>query len=314
VSTGSGSSPGSLKFGPDGNLWVALFYGQAIKRYNGTTGADLGTTISVPWPAGIAFGPDGNLYATERYVNMGGTVQRYNGTSGASMGAFAVPSGVQTELGLQWFPTTVTPPPACTFSESPTSVATVPASGGSRTFTVSASPSGCSGGSWTASVSNSTWMGVSPASGTAAASVTAAFAQNPSTIPRSGTITIAGQSVTITQAGATQLTCTFSVTPTSVATIAAAGGSTTFTVKCQPERVQRRVMDGVGEQFDLDGRITGERTTAASVTATYLANTSTSSRSGTITIAGQSITVNQAGASLSRQQTYSSAPCQRQHV
>jgi hypothetical protein len=96
--------PASLAFGPDDNLWVALYHGSLIKRYNITTGADL-KTISLPWPAGVAFGPDGNLYATERYVNMGGKVERYNGTTGALMGGFAAPlGGVQTELGLQWFP------------------------------------------------------------------------------------------------------------------------------------------------------------------------------------------------------------------
>lgn len=103
--------PVSLAFGPDDNLWVALYHGSRIKRYNITTGADLGTIV-LPWPAGIAFGPDGNLYATERYVNMGGKVERYNGTTGALMGGFATPlGGVQTELGLQWFPLAIWSPP-----------------------------------------------------------------------------------------------------------------------------------------------------------------------------------------------------------
>jgi streptogramin lyase len=102
ASIGSGS-PFCMKFGPDGNLYVSLFYGQVIKRYDGNTGLPLGT-ISASWPAGVAFGPDENLYVAERYVNMGGTVKRFDGTTGAPMGVFAGPVGVQTELGLQWFP------------------------------------------------------------------------------------------------------------------------------------------------------------------------------------------------------------------
>ena len=60
-------------------------------------------------------------------------------------------------------------PTICTFSASPSSVATLPASGGSTTFTVSASPIGCGGGYWTASVSDASWMSESPGSGTTAA-------------------------------------------------------------------------------------------------------------------------------------------------
>jgi len=80
-------------------------------------------------------------------------------------------------------------------------VATIAAAGGSTIFLVSASPSGCSGGSWSATVSDSTWMNVSSPSGTTAASVTANYLANTGTSSRSGTVTIAGQSITINQAG-----------------------------------------------------------------------------------------------------------------
>jgi len=91
--------------------------------------------------------------------------------------------------------------PPCAFSVTPTSVATIAAAGGSTIFLVSASPSGCSGGSWSATVSDSTWMNVSSPSGTTAASVTANYLANTGTSSRSGTVTIAGQSITINQAG-----------------------------------------------------------------------------------------------------------------
>src|ERR1035438_9375960 len=182
----------------------------------------------------------------------------------------------------------------CTFSASPTSVATIAASGSSTIFTVSASPSGCSGGSWTATVSDPSWMSVSATSGTTAASVTATYLANTSLSPRSGTVTIAGQSITINQAAATP--CTFSASPTSVATIAASGSSTIFTVNASPSGCTGGSWTASVSDPSWMSVSATSGTTAASVTATYLANTSLSPRSGTVTIAGQSITINQAAA------------------
>src|ERR1035438_5797367 len=191
----------------------------------------------------------------------------------------------------------------CTFSASPTSVATIAASGSSTIFTVNASPSGCTGGSWTASVSDPSWMSVSATSGTTAASVTATYLANTSLSPRSGTVTIAGQSITINQAAATP--CTFSASPTSVATIAASGSSTIFTVSASPSGCSGGSWTATVSDPSWMSVSATSGTTAASVTATYLANTSLSPRSGTVTIAGQSITINQAAATPC---TFSASP------
>lgn len=84
----------------------------------------------------------------------------------------------------------------CTYSISPTS-ASSPATGGSGTVTVTAG-AGCA---WTA-VSNSTFITVtSGASGSGNGSVTYSVASNPNTTARTGTLTIAGQTHTVTQAG-----------------------------------------------------------------------------------------------------------------
>jgi hypothetical protein len=86
---------------------------------------------------------------------------------------------------------------SCTsFTISPTS-ASPAAAAGSQSVTVTGWPSGCSGGSWTAS-GNGSWLTVSPAGGTGAGSVTVSWTQNTSTA-RAGSATIAGNGFAVTQ-------------------------------------------------------------------------------------------------------------------
>jgi hypothetical protein len=87
-----------------------------------------------------------------------------------------------------------TPPPTCTFSVSPAR-ANYPASGGNGTITVTA-PSGCV---WTAT-SNSSWIAITGATGVGTGTVTYSVAQyvgKPK--KRTGTMAVAGQTVTIQQ-------------------------------------------------------------------------------------------------------------------
>jgi uncharacterized protein (TIGR03437 family) len=185
-------------------------------------------------------------------------------------------------------------PITCTFSASPSSLPTVPSGGSSSTFTISASPSGCTGGSWSSSVSDSTWMSISPSSGTVAGSATATFQANPNTNLRTGSITIAGTSISVNQAAAT-ITCTFSATPTSVPAVPAGGGSTTFNISASPGGCvggswSASVSDPTWMSISPSGG-----TAAGSATATFQANTSSNPRSGAITVAGQSVAVSQNG-------------------
>jgi glucose/arabinose dehydrogenase len=97
IAAGSGGlqSPSWSVLGPDGNLYVASNgSSSSVLRYNGTTGAFLGTFVTsgsggLSNPGvlafGMAFGPDGNLY-----VASGGTSQvlEYNGTTGAFLQVF----------------------------------------------------------------------------------------------------------------------------------------------------------------------------------------------------------------------------------
>src|ERR1043166_867139 len=100
--------------------------------------------------------------------------------------------------------TTFAAPPPCTFTvdQSNLSYSSDPTSG---SINVTASAGTCA---WNAS-SAASWISVTPPSGTGNGSVTYSIEANTNITSRSGTLTIAGQSVSITQAGAP---CTFSFT------------------------------------------------------------------------------------------------------
>lgn len=88
----------------------------------------------------------------------------------------------------------VGPPPACTFSLSPTSK-TIQSTGGAGTILVS-SQNNCG---WTA-VSNVSWISISAGStGSGNGSINYTVAANPYRTQRSGTLTIAGQTFTVIQ-------------------------------------------------------------------------------------------------------------------
>jgi sugar lactone lactonase YvrE len=58
----AGATPAQLKFGPDGNLYVSELFGQNVRVYNPTSGAQLANAASgLPGTGGIAFEADGDL-------------------------------------------------------------------------------------------------------------------------------------------------------------------------------------------------------------------------------------------------------------
>jgi len=111
----------------------------------------------------------------------------------------------------------------CAYTISPTSsnLTSSAATTGSMTITAG---TGCG---WTAISSATSWLTVTAgANGSGNGSVSFSVASNPNTSSRTGTITIGGQTFTVTQAAST---CSFAISPTSQS-IPASGGTGTVSV------------------------------------------------------------------------------------
>jgi all-beta uncharacterized protein len=177
------------------------------------------------------------------------------------------------------------PGPQCTFAASPSSIP-IAAAGGSGTVTVTTT-AGCA---WSVSGVPSTWLSATPTSGNGPGTITVTAGANtgPTAATRTATLTIGGQTVTVTQASP----CTYSINPTSF-NPPATGGPTTVAVTTS-----------TGCSWNTTGApawitvTNGTGTGNGTVTLNVQAN-SGDVRTATFTIAGQNFTVNQAAAACS---------------
>jgi len=168
----------------------------------------------------------------------------------------------------------------CKPSISPSSQALGP-TGGTGSVAVSAA-SGCT---WTATTANPDWLTITGGStGSGAGSVAFSAAAN-SAAARTGTLTIAGQPFTVTEAAA----CSFSIAPTSQNADSAGGsGSTTVTAAAG---CAWTATSNNPDWITITAGASGSG--GGSVSFTVAANAG-AARTGTLTIAGQAFTVNQA--------------------
>ena len=174
---------------------------------------------------------------------------------------------------------------SCTPSISASSVTVVPtASTGSVSVTAA---TGCT---WT-TTSNADWITVtSGASGTGNGSVGYSVAANTATTARTGTLTIAGQTFTVTQNG-TQA-CTYAIN-TASRTSPAAGESTSVGVTATAGCAWTAASGAGWITITSGASGSGNGTVAMTISP----NTSVSQRMGTVTIAGRPFTVTQQGLS-----------------
>ena len=172
----------------------------------------------------------------------------------------------------------------CTYTVSPTTVS-IAAGGGNSSVNVTAG-SGCA---WTVT-GLPAWITASPASGSANGTVTLTVAANTATTTRSATITVAGKAVSVSQAGVSA-SCTYTVSPTTVS-IAAGGGNSSLNVTA-----------GSGCAWTVTGLpawITASPANGSgngTVTLTMAANSASTTRNATITVATKQVSVSQAGVS-----------------
>lgn len=169
----------------------------------------------------------------------------------------------------------------CTFSILPTTQTFV-STGGSGTVKVK-TDTGCS---WIAS-SNSSWITVN-ASSSASGTVSYSVAANNGTTSRTGTLTVAGQTFTVTQGG---VGCTYSLSPTNQAFMAA-GGSGTVSVSA-PVSCAWTASRADASWITITSGSTGSGN--GTLSFSVLANSGSASRTGTLTVAGQTFTVSQCG-------------------
>jgi BACON domain-containing protein/all-beta uncharacterized protein len=177
------------------------------------------------------------------------------------------------------------PTPVCSFAISPTS-ATIESGGGTGTVTVTAA-AGCA---WTATPS-AAWIGISAGgSGSGSGMVTYSIGANASTNSRTGSLTVAGQTHSITQQGRAPTVCSYDVTPAS-AEFNKDGGSGTFSVNAPADCTWAATSSS--SWLTISSGAQGSGTTTVSYAVAR--STQIPDRTGTITVADRQFTVKQAG-------------------
>jgi hypothetical protein len=182
----------------------------------------------------------------------------------------------------------------CTYSLSPTSASA--ATGGSSGSVSVTAGSACS---WTA-VPNAPWITVtSGSSGSGSGSVGYSVAANADTVDRTGTVTIGGQTFTITQPGAA---CAYTVSPQAISA-SADTGTTTITITAAAGCAWTATSHA--------GWITPPTTSSSgngSLVLSLAANADATQRTGFVGVAGVTVTVTQAAEPPPPACTYSVSP------
>jgi hypothetical protein len=273
------SNGAGLAVRPDGNFYQSGLAGSTLNTVSAASGAlSAGPTMSGTSDnrfTALETAPTGELYGITR---PGVNQDRNNATHlvvvnpGSGQITERGLTGAQGISAIAWHP--------CTGSVSPGDLAP-PQTGGTSNVTVTTT-AGCY---WTASAA-SPWLSVSTNAGVGGGTV-AVTAESNTGVPRTGSVTVAGLTLTVTQAGLPN-TCPATVSPSVVN--APAGGSTQVAA----------ITVGAGCAWNASSStpwitFTGppSGTGNGSVTLNITANPGTTPRSATIGIAGQTVTVNQ---------------------
>jgi hypothetical protein len=241
---------------------------QSISAAGGAANATVTTTSGCPWTA--------TSNATWLSVTSGGSGSG-NGTVNYSVATNTTTSSRTGTLTIAGRTLTVTQA-ACGYTISPTTQS--PAAGGEAATATVTTTSGCP---WTAT-SNATWLSItSGGSGSGSGTVNYSVAANTTTSSRTGTLTIAGQTLSVTQAA-----CSYTVSPTTQNS-PAGGEAATATVSTTSGCPWTATSNATWLSITSGGSGSGNGTVDYSVAA----NMTTASRNGTLTIAGRTVTITQ---------------------
>src|SRR5262245_52791217 len=250
-------------------------------------GGSTGSAVSVTASAGCAWTAGSNVSWISIASGASGTG---NGTVTIAVAAnsSAARSGTVTIAGQTVTVNQAAAP--CTFSLSSTTLS-VAAGGGATGPVAVTTGAGCT---WTATSNASSWLSITAgASGTGNGGVSINAAANTGAA-RTGTLTVANQTVTVNQAG-----CSYSVTPTTASIGAAGGTGTSISVSAGSGCIWTATTSAGWITILTGANGTGN----GNVTYSVQANTG-SARTGTLTVAGQSVTISQSAAPC----TYSISP------
>ena len=262
---------------------VACSYSLSSASASRSSSAGSGS-VNVIAPGGCAW----SVSNTNSWITItGGSSGTGNGTVSYSVSANAsgaTRSGVVI-IGGQSYTVTQTSS-ACAYTLSSTS-ASYNSSGGSGTVNVTAGSS-CG---WTAA-SNAGWITITAgASGTGNGTVSYSVAANASSSTLTGTVTIGGQTFTVTEGG---IACSYSLSSTSASyTFSGGSGSVNVTAGSSCAWTAASNIGWI--------TVTGGSSGSGNGTVSYsvAANTGSSTLTGTVTIAGQTFTVTEAGVACS---------------
>ena len=178
----------------------------------------------------------------------------------------------------------------CSYTLSSNSYTCPTAAGG--TYPSVATVNTQSGCAWSATVlTGASWLSTN-SQGTGSGSVNITVTQNTSSSPRTGTISVGGQTLTVTQPGES---CAYTLSSNSYTCPTAAGGTypSVATVNTQSGCAWSATVLTGASWLSTNSQGTG----SGSVNITVTQNTSSSPRTGTISVGGQTLTVTQPGES-----------------
>src|SRR5256712_6031412 len=206
-----------------------------------------------------------------------------NGTVNYTVAANTATAARTGALSVDGQTVTVAQAGACAYTVSPMTDA-APAAGAALSVSVMTS-AGCS---WTAT-SIATWISITAgASGSGNGTVNYTVAANTGTAARTGTLSVDGQTVTVAQAGQT---CSYTLSPTT-ASAPAAGAALSTSVSTSTACSWTAASNATWISITAGASGSGNGT----VNYTVATNTGTT-RTGTLTVAGQTVSVTQQGQS-----------------